>query len=181
MRRNFDELKAFVDGGFDLYAADRLEYAGVEKALLWREAGFDEADTYELLRSDPDLTPEEARAFDTLEVDADLDAGRRRRRRSEWIYYGFSAAEAGAWAGAALSPYQARLWRAHGWQPGDVPRGRRFPPQFVEEGGYVAGFVDPRTGERMNSSWDEIADPPGTRGRNARRRRGDPDPWINSD
>jgi hypothetical protein len=31
------------------------------------------------------------------------------------------------------------------------------------------------------NTWDEVADPPGTRGRRARRWAHDPDPWINTD
>ena len=161
--RDVDELATWLDAGFDLYAADRLEYAGVATAIRWRAAGFDEADTYELLRSDPALTPEEARAFD--------DGGAARKERREWVYYGFTAAQAMGWAATGLNPSQARIWRACGQQASDVRPGQHFPPQ--PGGGHrYAG---------LSELWrDETPDPPGTRGRHARRARGDDDPWINT-
>lgn len=170
--RDLDELKAWLKAGFDLYAAAQLELAGLDTAIRWRDAGFDEADTYELLRSDPALTPEEAHDFD--------NAGPARERRREWIYYGFTAAQATDWAAAGLTPYQARIWRARGKQPDDVQPGQQFPPQLLEERRYI-GISQSGGGEMTNSEWDELPDPPGTRGRRARRWAGDDDPWINSD
>ena len=161
--RDVDELATWLDAGFDLYAADRLEHAGVATAIRWRAAGFDESDTYELLRSDPALTPEEARAFD--------DAGAALEQRREWIYYGFTAAQAAAWAATGLTPSQARIWRASGKQARDVQPGQRFPPGLIE-GHHHAGS--------SNSLWGQLPDAPGTRGRYARRANGDDDPWINT-
>jgi hypothetical protein len=117
-------LQTWLEAGFDLYAASQLHLAGLDTAIRWREVGFSEADTYELLRSDPSLTPAEARAFDTT--------GPARDHRREWIYYGFSASEAADWTAAGLTPAEARLWRACGKQPADVEPGRRIPPELTE-------------------------------------------------
>lgn len=170
--RDLDELQTWLDAGFDLYSASQLELAGLDTAMRWREAGFSEADTYELLRSDPALTPEEAHGFDNV------DSARERRR--EWIYYGFTAPQAAAWTAAGVTPYQARIWRACDKEPSDVQPGQRFPPQLLEGRQYV-GVSQGANGEMTNSEWDEIPDPPGTRGRRARRWNGDDDPWINTD
>ncbi len=172
LERDLVELQTWIDAGFDLYAASQLELAGLDAAIRWREAGFDEADTYELLRSDPALTPEEARAFDL--------AGTARDQRRDWIYYGFSAAQAADWTAMGLTPYQARMWRACNKEPADVQPGQRFPPQLLEGRRYIA-FNQTEDGERSNSEWDEIPDPPGTRGRRARRWGGDDDAWSNTD
>lgn len=166
------ELQTWLDAGFDLYAASQLHLAGLDPAIRWREAGFSDADTYELLRSDPAVTPEEARAFDT--------AGPARERRRDWIYYGFSAAQAVDWAATGLTPAQARLWRACRKQADDVQPGQQFPPQLLGGRRYIA-FSQSPDGEMSNSEWDELPDPPGTRGRRARRWSGDDDPWINTD
>lgn len=170
--RDLDELQTWLDAGFDLYAANQLELAGLDTAIRWREAGFSEADTYELLRSDPALTPEEAHAFDNV--------GSARQQRREWIYYGFTAPQAAAWAAAGVTPYQARIWRACDKQPSDAQPGQHFPPQLLEGRRYIA-FSQGADGEMTNTKWDEIPDPPGTRGRRARRWGGDDDPWINTD
>lgn len=167
------ELQTWLNAGFDLYAASQLHLAGLETAIGWREAGFSEADTYELLRSDPALTPEEALAFD--------NAGSARERRRDWIYFGFTAAQAADWAAAGLTPSQARLWRACGKQAHDIHSGQQFPPQLLEGRRYIA-FSQSEDGEKSNSEWDELPDAPGTRGRRARRWAGDDDdPWINTD
>jgi hypothetical protein len=162
--RNLAELRAWLDAGFDLYAAARLERAGLDTALRWRAAGFGPADTYELLRADPALIPDEARAFDSV--------GSARARRREWIYFGFTAAEAAGWASAGLSPAEARVWRAAGSRPADVEPGQWLPPQ-----------LDAGQGQRGLSArdWAAVQDPPGTRGRRARRWAGDDNPWINDD
>jgi hypothetical protein len=170
--RNPAELRSWLEAGFDLYAASQLEPAGLATAIRWRDAGFAEADTYELLRSDPALTPEEARAFD--------NAGPARERRREWIYYGFTATQAADWAAADLTPAQARLWRACGKTAHDVQPGQRFPRQLLEGRRYI-GFGQHPDSEISNSEWDDIPDPIGTRGRRARRWAGDDDPWINTD
>lgn len=171
--RDLADIRDWLAAGFDLYAAATLDRAGLATALRWREAGFDEADTYELLRSDPALTPEEAHAFDAAAAEV-------RERRREWIYYGFSAPQAQAWAAAGLTPYQARIWRACGLHPDDVQPGQRFPPQLIKGHRYI-GFSRLSGGELENAEWDEIPDPPGTRGRRAGRWRRDDDPWINED
>ena len=116
--RDPGELRRWLEADFDLYAADKLRLAGLDTALTWRDAGFSEQDTYELLRDDPDLTPAEARAFDTSPV---------RGQRRGWIYFGFDADEAGEWAGAGVTPSQARVWRAAHKTPADVLPGQRFP------------------------------------------------------
>jgi hypothetical protein len=166
------ELQAWLKAGFDLYAAAQLELAGLDTAIRWRQAGFTAADSYELLRSDPALTPEEARAFDTIGP-----AGERRR---EWIYYGFSPTDAAVWAAAGISPTTARLWRACGNQPADVQPGQHVPPQLTGSRRYIAGTRN-ADDDLINSDWDELPDPPGTRGRRARRWADDDDPWINTD
>ncbi len=170
-QRDLAELQAWLDARFDLYAACQLEFVGLDTAIRWREAGFDEADTYELLRCDPDLTPVEARAFD--------DARPARGRRRDWIYYGFTASQAAGWAAVGLTPYQARLWRACAKEPADVHPGQHFPPHLLEGRRYV-GFSQTEDGERSYPALDEIPDPPGTRGRQARRAGGDDDPSINT-
>lgn len=172
LQRDLAELRSWLDAGFDLYAASQLELAGLHTAIRWREAGFDEADTYELLRSDPALTPEEAKAFD--------EAGPARERRRDWIYHGFTAVQAADWTAMGLTPYQARIWRAYDKEPADVRPRQQFPPQLLEGRRYV-GFSRVGDGEMTNSEWDDIPDPPGTRGRRARRWGGDDDPWINTD
>jgi hypothetical protein len=164
-------LQAWLDAGFDLYAASQLHLAGLDTAIRWRAAGFSEADTYELLRSDPALTPAEASAFDTT--------GPARDHRSEWIYYGFSASEAADWTAAGLTPAEARLWRACGKQAADVEPGRRIPPELTEGRTYVGISASP-DGAIAYREWDNLDDPPGTRGRRARRRAQDDDPWINT-
>jgi hypothetical protein len=166
------ELLTWLDAGFDLYAASQLHPARLDTAIRWRVAGFSEADTYELLRSDPALTPEEALAFD--------QAGPARERRREWIYYGFTAAQAADWAAAGLTPAQTRLWRACRKQAHDVQPGQQFPPQLLEGRRHIA-FSRSLDGETSNPEWDELPDPPGTRGHRARRWAGDDDPWINTD
>jgi hypothetical protein len=172
LERDLAELQTWLDAGFDLYAAAQLELAGLASAIRWREAGFDEADTYELLRCDPALTPEEASAFD--------EAGLPHERRRDWIYYGFTAAQAADWTAVGLTPYQARIWRACDKEPADVEPGQRFPPQLLKGRRFI-GFSRRGDGELTTSEWDEIPDPPETRGRRARRWRGDDDPWINTD
>lgn len=171
LERDPTELRTWLEAGFDLYAASQLELAGLATAIRWRDAGFTEAETYELLRSDPTLTPEEARAFD--------NAGPARERRREWIYYGFTAAQAADWAATDLTPAQSRLWRACGKTAYDVQSRQRFPPHLIEGRRYI-GFSQSPDGEMSNSECDEIPDPAGTRGRRARRWAGD-DPWINTD
>lgn len=166
------EVRSWLEAGFDLYAAAQLELAGLDTVIRWRQAGFTEADTYELLRADPALTPEEVHSFDTI--------GPASERRREWIYYGFSPAEAAAWADAGINPANARLWRACGNRPADVQSGQRIPPQLTEGRRYLAGSRN-ADGDLINSDWDEIPDPPGTRGRRARRWAGDDDPWIDTD
>ena len=172
LERDLGALQTWLDAGFDLYAASQLERAGLDTAIRWREAGFEEADTYEPLRRDPALTAEEACAFD--------QAGPALDRRRDWIYYGFTAAQAADWTAVGLTPYQARIWRACAKDPADVRPGQQFPPQLLEGRRYI-GFSRVGDGERTNSEWDEIPDPPGTRGRRARRWGGDDDPWINTD
>lgn len=171
LERDPSELRTWLESGFDLHAASQLEVGGLATAIRWRDAGFTEADTYGLLRSDPALTPEEARAF---------DAGPARERRSEWIYYGFTGAQAAAWAGTGLTPAQARLWRACGKTADDVEPGQRFPPHLIE-GPRHMGWSQSPDGEMSNSEWDEIPDPAWTRGRRARRWAGDDDAWMNAD
>lgn len=168
------ELRTWLDAGFDLYAAERLAYAGLDTAIHWRKAGFSNADTYELLRADPDLTVEEARAFDT--------SGAARERKADWVYYGFNASDAAAWAAAALSPSNARLWRAAGQSPNDVVvgDGPPIPPRLIEGlQSFAIGATE--EGDITGGPWGDIPDPPGTRGRGARRAHGDTHPWINTD
>ncbi len=172
LHRDPVEVRVWLEAGFDLHASSQLELAGLDTAIRWREAGFDEADTYELLRSDPALTPEEAHAFD--------GAGAARERRRDWIYYGFTAPQAADWAATGLAPAQARLWRACGNVADDVVPGQQFPPQLLEGHRRIA-FSRSADGELSNSEWDELPDPPDTRGRRARRWAGDEDPWINTD
>ena len=157
------ELRAWVDAGFDLPAAAGLRLAGLATAVRWRAAGFTEAETYELLRADPALTPEEARRFDALGLASD--------ERRHWIYRGFSAEEAGAWTAKGLDPGSAGLWRSVGGTADDAEHGQQFPPALIEGHGPYFGLHE----------FDDIDDPPGTRGRRARRRAGDDDPWINTD
>ena len=167
-----NELRRWLDAGFDLYAAAQLELAGLDRAIEWREAGFTDAETYELLRSDPALTPDEAHAYMDVEI-ADPD-------RREWIYYGFTADQAASWASAGVSPDAARLWRATGQRPADVPAGHQLPPELIAGREYFVVTRGP-DGRTRYTAWDELADPPGTRGRRARRWAHDPDPWINTD
>jgi hypothetical protein len=166
------EVRAWLDASFDLYAAAQLRLAGLDTATRWRDAGFNEADTYELLRSDPALNPEEARAFDS--------AGPAREHRREWIYYGFNATQAEDWAATGLTPAEARLWRACDKQPADVHPGQGIPSQ-LSQGRRHIGISRSADGEISHPGWDDLDDPPGTRGRRARRRAGDDDPWINTD
>jgi hypothetical protein len=161
------ELQAWLDADFDLYAAAQLELAGLDTAIRWRDAGFDEADTYELLRSDPALNPEEARAFDS--------AGPARDLRREWIYYGFNATRAEDWAATGLTPTEARLWRACDKQPADVQPDQRIPPQLTQRRRHI-GISRSAGGEISYPEWDDLDDPPGTRGRRALRRAADDDP-----
>ena len=166
------ELRGWLGAGFDLYAAHLLEPNGLAASIAWRDAGFSEAETYELLRDDPDLTPNEARAFDTSA------SGRENRRM--WIYLGFTAAEATAWTAVGLTPVEARLWRACAQRPSAVAPGMRLPPELTITHNH--GYVTARPGgERSYAEWDRLDDPPGTRGRRARRRAGDDDPRINMD
>jgi hypothetical protein len=171
--RDVIELRRWLDAGFDLYAAGRLHLAGLDTALRWRRAGFTAQDTYELLRDDPDLQPEEAHAF---------DAGPLSAQRRGWIYFGFDAHQAAAWAAAGLTPSQARIWRACHKTPADVRDGHRFPPELTAGKTYFA-YSSPTQTEYgpLETVWDELPDPPGTRGRRARRWAHDPDPWINTD
>jgi hypothetical protein len=161
------ELQAWLDAAFDLYAAAQLELAGLDTAIRWRDAGFNEADTYELLRADPALDPEEARAFDS--------AGPARQRRREWIHHGFNATQAEGWAATGLTPTEARLWRACDKQPADVRPGQRIPPQLIQRRRHI-GINRSAGGEISYPEWDDLDDPPGTRGRRAHRRAGDDDP-----
>ena len=161
--RDLAEIAAWSAAGFDLHAADRLRHAGLDAALDWRAAGFTQAETYELLRADPALTPDEAHAFDSLELDP--------AERRHWIYRGFAAEEAAAWTARGLGPEDAGLWRSVGSQPADAEYGQEIPPQLLEGHGPYFGL----------NEFDDVDDPPGTRGRRARRRAGDDDPWINTD
>jgi hypothetical protein len=171
--REPQELRRWLDAGFDLYAADLLRRAGLDTALTWREAGFSEQDTYELLHDDPDLGPAEAHEFDT---------GPAREQRRGWIYFGFDADQAAAWASAGVTPSRARVWRACSKTPADVRPGQRFPPELTAGRTYLA-YSGPMNSEYgpFETAWDEIPDPPGTRGRRARRYARDPHPWINTD
>lgn len=188
--RDLAEVTAYLDAGFTLYDADLMEFVGVQRAVAWRAAGFSESDTYELLRADPDLTIDEARAFDRDEL---------REARTDWIYWGFSADEALPWAAAGLSPSRARLWRAVGHTSSEVPLHDpedvlvSVPPGLRPSGaasfGWFAyapfegqqGSVVHAGHEMQMNEWDSVKDPPGTRGRGPRRRRGDPHPWIQTD
>lgn len=46
-------MRDYLEAGFTLYDAGLLEPVGLERAKAWREAGFSESETYELLRADP--------------------------------------------------------------------------------------------------------------------------------
>ena len=172
MGRDLAELRRWLDAGYDLYAADKLRHAGLDRTIEWREAGFSAAETYELLWSDPALTLDDARAF--------ADFGLADPDRREWIYYGFAAEQAARWAATGLTPDEARLWRATDHQPSDVGAGQRIPPELIAGRRYIASSQGPN-GRRHYAGSDELADPPGTRGRRARRWAHDPDPWINTD
>jgi hypothetical protein len=171
--RDLSELHRWLAAGFDLYAAHKLELAGLDTALRWRQAGFSPQDTYELLRDDPDLTPDQAHAF---------DSGVVREQRRGWIYFGFDADQAAAWAAAGVTPSQARIWRACGKTSAYVRDGQRFPPELTAGKTSIA-YSRPMDSEYgpYETTWDELPDPPGTRGRRARRRARDPHPWINAD
>lgn len=173
--RDLQELRRWLEAGFDLYAADLLRFAGLETAVRWQAAGFTEQDTYELLHDDPDLSPAQAHAFDRSSV---------RDQRRGWIYFGFDADHAEAWAAAGLTPSQARVWRACRKRPADVRPGQRFPPELTagktQTGVVYTGQVRSVYGP-LDTTWDDLPDPPGTRGRRARRWAGDPHPWINTD
>lgn len=73
-----------------------------------------------------------------------------------------------------------RIWRACEKEPVDVLPGQRFRSQLLE-GRRRIGFSRVGDGEMTNSEWDEIPDPPETRGRRARRWGGEHDLWINTD
>ena len=172
LNRDPAELRRWLDAGFDLNAAAKLKLAGLDRSIEWRAAGFSDAETYELLRSDPALTPGEAYAFTAVGI-ADPD-------RREWIYYGFTAEQAASWAAAGLTPEEARLWRATDHQPTEVGTGRRLPSELTAGRTHI--FVSSHGDGRMHyPMWDDLPDPPGTRGRRARRWSHDPDPWINTD
>ncbi|MEO8750522.1 MAG: hypothetical protein ABI384_09000 [Allobranchiibius sp.] len=187
--RDLGEVRGYLDAGFTLYDADRLELVGLARAVAWRDAGFSESDTYELLRADPDLHIEEARAFDRDEL---------REYRRDWIYWGFSADEALAWSATGLSAGGARLWRAGGHAPQEAPPQNpdeilvSVPPGLQPNGASFGWFAyAPREGRQGSmvaagydvwmNEWESVQDPPGTRGRGPRRRRGDPHPWIQTD
>jgi len=152
-----EDLADWLAAGFDHDAARDLHPVGLDRAIAWREAGFSAAETEALLSADLDLTIEEARAFET--------AGIAPHRRTKWISYGFDAAAALAWSAVGVSPTNARLWRAAGHVPADVPPGDgiRIPPSLIPVDGYV-GFAAFGDGDIVGGSWDELPDPPGTRG-----------------
>jgi hypothetical protein len=71
-------------------------------------------------------------------------------------------------------------WAAAGRIGEDVGADRRIPPELTAAHRYIA-FSQGPDGRRHYTGSDELADPPGTRGRRARRWAHDPDPWINTD
>jgi len=119
--RDTVELRRWLEAGFDLYAASQLQRAGLETAIAWRAAGFDEVDTYELLRSDPDLTPAEARAFDGV------------AERREWIHWGFTAEQARDWAAAGRTVRAARAARRDSRRGARLRHDRRQPPRSLRQ------------------------------------------------
>ncbi|GAB2468927.1 hypothetical protein [Jatrophihabitans fulvus] len=155
--REFDlsELRAWLDAGYPLHHADRLREVGLERAIAWRAAGFGPGETKSLFAADPTLTVAEARAFDGVDL------------RDEWVRLGFSGDEARAWAAEGLGPSEARLWRAVGRRPSEVD-GHTFPPELLGSGVSYVGFSSVN-GINTYDQWDELPDPPGTRGRRANR------------
>ncbi|UIJ35979.1 hypothetical protein [Allobranchiibius sp. GilTou73] len=168
-----EQLGAILDAGFTPEDAPQVRDVGLSRARVWRDAGFDAQDTFDLLTTDPDLLPEEARTFEDPAI---AEQGRW------WIYYGFSADEALRWSGVGLSPTRARLWRAHAHTPDEVHVDPErwlstVPPELRPTTEHFAVmWVD--GGEYTMDGWDEIADPPATRGRSARRARGETDPLL---
>ena len=158
------EYAAWAAAGFGIDDAEALVPAGLDRAILWRDAGFGAVETIALLNADHTLTPDEARAFEA--------AGITGRHRIAWVEAGFDAAAAVAWREVDVLPNEARLWRAAGLGPADAagvaPVGgdlgdARLPPGH--QGGWVSwsGSEDP-AGQRAARQYG-VQDPPGTRGR----------------
>jgi hypothetical protein len=124
----------------------------------WASTGLAPGEIGPLLSADGELTPQEWQAF----VEAGLaDVA------ETWIALGFAADEARSWTEAGVWPYEARVWRASGRTASDVPPIEdRALPVLPPGGAYGwTAYVPLEARARRYGA----VDPPGTRGREARR------------
>jgi hypothetical protein len=146
-----ESARPWLAAGFTLADAALLSLVPLAEAEAFRAAGFDVEETWLLRGADPQLTADEALAFDA--------AGIAPQDRVRWVEAGFDAAAARAWTDVGVLANEARVWRAQGLGPADAA-GAAGPLPAVDVGwsGFGADRADRNYG---------VQDPPGTRGRTA--------------
>ncbi len=145
-----DDLRVWVDAGFDVPTMIGFAGVAVDQAVEWRQHGYSAAQMQDVLQADPTMT--------AAEVDAFAAAGIVGRHRLDWIVRGFGASEALAYDERDVQPNEARVWRSMGLGPADVPTGLHLPS------GYQRGGWAMSAGTRMRDAEHSVRDPPGTRG-----------------
>jgi hypothetical protein len=152
-----EEIAEWSEAGFGYAAMVQLAAVPLMRAIEWRDAGYDAAQTLALLRADELISPAEAQAFAAAGLDF--------RSLVRWVDCGFDADQAVAWTKVDVRPQEARVWRSLQGSPADVLPGQRLPSGY-EVGGW---FLPP--GGDLRDLVHPVDDPPGTRGRVARERR----------
>ncbi len=152
-----EEIRPWLAAGFSIPEMIETHGMPLAQAISWRTLGFSATRVRRFLNADDTITAEEVEAFQR--------SGVTEPRLTEWIEYGFAAADAAAYIDLGVQPNEARVWRSRGRGPADVSPGQTLPPGY-ERGGWVAPAGTP-----MRDVEHFVPDPPGTRGCKAARAR----------
>jgi hypothetical protein len=153
LERDPDDVARWLAAGLSADDIAAWQAEDLQRALVWRAAGFAAREARSLLQADPTLTPQEASELDSLGI---TPAARLR-----WVACGFSAAQARDWTDIDIVASEARVWRGLG-KGVDEARAQRAAGGSELPPGMELGWA------AMGPDRDDVnygvTDPPGTRG-----------------